>query len=62
LLWQTSGSDALCAKKPAPIIKKTQYKIQMTYPIPTATGRRCCTNQKFNIFPLSPKLRFRQRA
>lgn len=42
LLWQTSGSDALCAKKPAPIIKKTQYKIQMTYPIPTATGPHAC--------------------
>jgi conjugal transfer pilus assembly protein TraU len=42
LLWQTSGREALCSKKPAPIIKKTQYKIQMTYPIPTATGAHAC--------------------
>lgn len=42
LLWQTSGKEALCEKRPCPIIKKTQYKIQMTYPIPTATGPNAC--------------------
>ena len=38
LLWGTSGKEALCAKYPMPIIKKTQYRFQMTYPIPTANN------------------------
>jgi conjugal transfer pilus assembly protein TraU len=42
LLWGTSGSKALCQKYPMPIIKKTQYKTQMTYPRPTARGPMAC--------------------
>jgi conjugal transfer pilus assembly protein TraU len=41
-LWETSGEDALCEKKIAPKIKKDQYKLQMTYPIPDATGAYSC--------------------
>lgn len=33
-LWGTLGSNAWCDKYPMPILKKTQYKTQMTYPLP----------------------------
>lgn len=42
LLWGTSGSEALCQKYPMPLIKKTQYKTQMTYPRPTTRGPMAC--------------------
>lgn len=42
LLWGTSGSQALCQKYPMPVIKKTQYKTQMTYPRPTTRGPMAC--------------------
>lgn len=42
LLWGTSGPAALCQKYPLPIIKKTQYKTQMTYPRPTTRGPMAC--------------------
>ena len=42
LLWGTSGSHALCEKYPMPLIKKTQYKTQMTYPRPTTRGPMAC--------------------
>jgi conjugal transfer pilus assembly protein TraU len=32
LLWGYAGSEALCGKYPMPLIRKTQYKIQMTFP------------------------------
>lgn len=35
LLWGYMGSDGLCGKYPMPIIRKTQYKTQMVYPIPS---------------------------
>ena len=38
LLWGTYGKDGLCSKYPMPIIKKSQYRLQMTYPIPTANN------------------------
>lgn len=38
LLWGTSGPAALCAKYPMPIIKKGQYRFQMTYPIPSTSN------------------------
>ena len=38
LLWGTYGTDGLCSKYPMPIIKKSQYRLQMTYPIPTANN------------------------
>lgn len=42
LLWGTSGSQALCQKYPMSLIKKTQYKTQMTYPRPTTRGPMAC--------------------
>jgi conjugal transfer pilus assembly protein TraU len=42
LLWLTSGSEALCQKIPLPLIKKSQYKTQMTYPRPTTRGPMAC--------------------
>lgn len=37
LLMGSVGDGALCGKYPMPILKKTQYKTQMTYPIPSTT-------------------------
>lgn len=34
MLWNTSGPEAICSPLPAPIIKKSQYRIQTTIPIP----------------------------
>ncbi|HUX79584.1 MAG TPA: conjugal transfer pilus assembly protein TraU [Alphaproteobacteria bacterium] len=44
LLWGTSGTSNhhICQKYPLPIIKKTQYKTQMTYPRPTTRGPMAC--------------------
>jgi conjugal transfer pilus assembly protein TraU len=42
LLWGTSGREGLCQKYQQPIIKKTQYKTQMTYPRPTTRGPLAC--------------------
>jgi conjugal transfer pilus assembly protein TraU len=32
--WQTSGTVALCQPIPNPIIKKSQYRTQLTFPVP----------------------------
>jgi conjugal transfer pilus assembly protein TraU len=40
LLWGYIGVRGLCGKYPMPIIRKTQYKTQMVYPIPS-TVRGC---------------------
>ena len=32
--WQTSGEVTLCQPLPNPIIKKSQYRTQLTYPVP----------------------------
>ena len=37
LLWGYTGAKGLCKKYPMPIIKKTQYKTQMVYPIPSTS-------------------------
>jgi len=34
MLWGYYGISGLCGKYPMPIIKKSQYRMQMTYPIP----------------------------
>jgi conjugal transfer pilus assembly protein TraU len=34
LMWGYYGVKGLCGKYPMPIIKKSQYRFQMTYPIP----------------------------
>jgi conjugal transfer pilus assembly protein TraU len=40
LLWGYVGVQGLCGKYPMPILRKTQYKTQMLYPIP-ATQKGC---------------------
>jgi conjugal transfer pilus assembly protein TraU len=42
LLWGTSGKEALCQNIVLPIIKKSQYKTQMTYPRPMTRGPTAC--------------------
>ena len=42
LLWGTSGQEAQCEKIILPIIKKSQYKTQMTYPRPMTRGPLAC--------------------
>ena len=42
LLWGTSGQEAQCEKIILPIIKKSQYKTQMTYPRPMTRGPMAC--------------------
>ena len=32
-LWGYTGLQGLCGKYPMPIIRKSQYKTQMTYPV-----------------------------
>lgn len=32
MLWVTSGEEALCHPIPSPVIKKSQYRLQTTYP------------------------------
>jgi conjugal transfer pilus assembly protein TraU len=41
LLWGYVGVDGLCNKYPMPIIRKTQYKTQMVYPIPSTSNNGC---------------------
>ena len=41
LLWGTMGTEAYCNRYPMPIIKKSQYKTQMIYPIPSTGSRQC---------------------
>lgn len=35
LEWGTAGSKALCHKYPMPIMKKSQYRVQLTVPVPS---------------------------
>jgi conjugal transfer pilus assembly protein TraU len=42
LAWATRGSAALCAKYPAPIIDKLQYRFQLTNPVPNVIGPFTC--------------------
>lgn len=39
MLWGYYGSAGMCGKYPMPIIKKSQYRLQMTYPIPGSCKR-----------------------
>lgn len=43
LLWGSVGTEALCGKYPMPIMRKSQYRAQMTYPVPTTSGKHCCS-------------------
>ena len=38
LAWGYMGLQGLCDKYPMPIIRKSQYKTQMTYPVPNTAG------------------------
>lgn len=38
MLWGYYGTEGLCGKYPMPIIKKSQYRLQMTYPIPEVSS------------------------
>lgn len=42
LLWGSIGVEGLCGKYPMPIMKKSQYKSQSVYPIPSTSGSLCC--------------------
>lgn len=42
MLWGTSGKDALCGKYPMPIVKKSQYRMQLTYPVPATNKALGC--------------------
>ena len=43
LAWGTAGAKALCNKYLMPILKKSQYRIQMTNPTPTVVGKYACS-------------------
>ena len=43
LAWGTSGSKAMCSKYIMPILKKSQYRVQMTNPMPTVKGRHAAS-------------------
>lgn len=38
MLWGYYGTEGLCGKYPMPIIQKSQYRLQMTYPIPEVSS------------------------
>ena len=42
LAWGTFGSGALCGRYPMPVMKKSQYRWQMTQPVPATTALTGC--------------------
>ena len=42
IAWGTSGSAALCARYPMPVMKKSQYRWQMTEPVPATSPLAGC--------------------
>ncbi|MBN8828906.1 MAG: TraU family protein [Sphingobacteriia bacterium] len=48
VLGITSGRKALCGEVPSARIKKSQYKLQMTYPIPATSGFYACNSLGMN--------------
>ena len=42
LAWGTSGTAALCGRYPMPIMKKSQYRWQMTQPVPATSPLTGC--------------------
>lgn len=46
LVWAASGTDGLCGYYPQPVMDKSNYKFQMTYPVAQTgssnTDGRCC--------------------
>src|SRR3546814_13755544 len=43
LAWGTMGSAGLCKKYLMPVMRKQQYRFQMTNPIPPVNGRFACS-------------------
>ena len=59
MAWDTSGPEAICSPIPMPIIKKSQYRIQTTIPIPglgpygcTPYGRSTVLHESFKEIPV----------
>jgi conjugal transfer pilus assembly protein TraU len=51
ILWGTSGSSALCSRDLMPIIKKSQYRVQATVPIPGFGPGACLPMGGASIVP-----------
>lgn len=51
LAWGTSGSRALCSKYIMPIVRRSQYRIQMTNPVATVSGRYACSTIGASTMP-----------
>ncbi|KJV54800.1 traU family protein [Orientia tsutsugamushi str. Kato PP] len=58
MLWGYYGYKGLCGKYPMPVMKKSQYRLQMTYPIPEtksckSIGQTEATWQAGREFPVN---------
>ncbi|MDA0902097.1 MAG: TraU family protein [Proteobacteria bacterium] len=60
MAWNTSGPEAICSPIPAPIIKKSQYRLQTTIPIPgigpygcNPYGRSTMLHDSFKEIPIA---------
>jgi len=42
IAWQHSGTEALCENVPNPLIKKSEYRLQLVNPVPSVAGRWAC--------------------
>lgn len=42
ILWGSYGSEALCSNYPMPIMRKSQYRVQATNPVPSVSGNAAC--------------------
>src|SRR3546814_6570989 len=54
LAWGTMGTKGLCKKYLMPIMRKQQYRFQMTNPIPTVNGRFACSAIGASTMPPDP--------
>jgi len=59
ILWGTAGYEALCAKIPEPVIRKSQYRFQIVNPVPNSVGPDAClgiggTTTLFEPFKMVP--------
>ena len=57
LAWGTSGSAALCGRYPMPIMKKSQYRWQMTQPVPATSALTGCnpTGRSTVLWEIAPR-------
>jgi len=49
MTWITSGEQALCRPYPSPVIKKSQYRTQLTIPVPMVNDGGCKQLGKSNV-------------